>query len=102
MKRIGMILSVMALVFAFTVATVSAQNAPTTKTSTEKVSAKSDVATPSVEKSDAKTGCAPAKTGCAPAKTGCASTCTGAQAKSCCSKDAKAEGAKPVPASDKK
>jgi len=96
MKRIGMILSVMALLFAFTVATVSAQNAPTTKTTTQKVvTEKSDKAPATDAKSCAKT-CSGDK-----AKA-CDKPCSGEKAKSCCSKGAKADAAKPVPASDKK
>ena len=93
-----MILSVMAIVFAFTIAGVSAQNAPTTKTSTEKVATekanKTDCAT---DKKDAKVGCATK----ADAKSGCATPCSGEKAKACCNKGT-AQSAKPVPASDKK
>ncbi|KAF0197086.1 MAG: hypothetical protein FD166_2045 [Bacteroidetes bacterium] len=100
MKRISMILSVLALVFAFTIASVSAQNAPKSKTSSEKVvSEKSDKAACTTDKKDGKScakTCSDDK-----AKAGCASTCTGDKAKSCCSKG-HTEGAKPVPASDKK
>ena len=95
-----MILSVMALLFAFTVASVSAQNAPKTKTSSEKVvSAKTDQAAPAVEKKAMKAGCS---TPCPSDKAkSCATPCAGAT-KSCCSKGAKTDAAKPVPASDKK
>ncbi|NTW25184.1 MAG: hypothetical protein HGA37_10810 [Lentimicrobium sp.] len=99
MKRISMILSVMAIVFAFTIASVSAQNAPTTKTSTEKVSTeKADKAGCATDTKDAKAGCA-TKTDAA--KSGCATPCSGEKAKACCNKGT-AESAKPVPAPDKK
>lgn len=94
MKRISMILSVMAIVFAFTVASVSAQNAPTTKASTEKVStSKTNKAAVTTDSKDAKAGCA--------TKSGCSTSCSGEKAKTCCNKGT-AESAKPVPASDKK
>lgn len=99
MKRISMILSVMAIVFAFTIASVSAQNAPTTKTSTEKVATeKADKTDCATDKKDAKAGCA---TKADAAKSGCATPCSGEKAKACCNKGT-AESAKPVPASDKK
>lgn len=101
MKRVSMILSVMAIVFAFTIASVSAQNAPTTKTkaSTEKVSTdKADKAGCATDTKDAKAGCA-TKTDAA--KSGCATPCSGDKAKACCSKGT-AESAKPVPAPNKK
>lgn len=99
MKRIAMIISTVALVFAFTATSVSAQNAPAkNNTKTEKVDA-------------AKPCCAaPATTAAAPAcgdkaKAACATPCTGdkaqaAAAPGCCS-GAKAD-AKPVPAPKKK
>jgi hypothetical protein len=102
MKRISMILSVMALVFAFTIATVSAQNAPKAKTSTEKVvTEKSDNAASTTDKKDGKACCTSAKAD-AP-KTGCATPCSSEKAKACCSKGtSSADAAKPVPASDTK
>lgn len=101
MKRISMILSVMALVFAFTIATVSAQNAHKAKTTTEKVvSEKSDKAACTTDKKDGK-ACSSLKT--EGAKAGCATPCSGEKAKACCSKGtSSADAAKPVPASDKK
>jgi hypothetical protein len=100
MKRISMIVSVLALLFAFTTATVSAQNAPKAKTTTEKVATeKSDKAGCAADNKDAKTNCSTKTDG---AKTGCATPCTGEKAKACCSKGAHTEAAKPVPAPDKK
>lgn len=100
MKRISMILSVMALVFAFTIATVSAQNAPKAKTTTEKVvSEKSDKADVTTSNKDVKAGCSPKTDG---AKAGCTTPCSSEKAKACCSKGAHSDAAKPVPASDKK
>jgi hypothetical protein len=101
MKRISMILSVMALLFAFTFASVSAQNAPAAKTSSEKVvSEKSDKAGCATDKKDGKS-CAKTCTD-DKAKAGCATKCSGDKAKSCCSKGSHTDAAKPVPASDKK
>ncbi len=95
-----MIFSVLAIVFAFTVASVSAQNAPKAKTTTEKVATeKSDKTDCATDKKDAKAGCSTKTEG---AKTGCATPCSGDKAKACCSKGAHTEAAKPVPASDKK
>lgn len=100
MKRISMLFSVMALVFAFTIATVSAQNAPTAKTTTEKVATeKSDKTGCATDKKDAKAACSTKTDG---AKSGCATPCSGEKAKACCSKGTSTEAAKPVPASDKK
>ncbi len=100
MKRISMIFSVMALVFAFTLASVSAQNAPKAKTTTEKVATeKSDKAACATDSKEAKANCSTKTDG---AKAGCATPCSGEKAKSCCSKGASTEAAKPVPASDKK
>ena len=96
----------MAIVFAFTVASVSAQNAPTTKTSTEKVvKTSTDNAAPAVSSKDAKAPCstkAPCSSKADGAKAGCAKTCSGDKAKACCSKDGKKSEAKPVPAPDNK
>jgi len=99
MKRNGMILSVMALVFAFSVATVSAQNAPKAKTSTQKVvTEKSDKDAPAVGTKGGKA--------CTGEKKSCATPCSADKAKSCatpCSGDkAKSSESTPVPASDKK
>jgi len=98
MKRLLMIVSVLALVFAFTAASVSAQNAPKAKTSTQKVvTEKSATAAPAVDKKDAKAGCSHDGE-----KMGCAKTCSGEKAKSCCSKGTATPSAKPVPAPDNK
>lgn len=98
MKRISMLLSVLALVFAFSIATVSAQNAPKSKTTSEKVvSAKSDKAAPAAEKKDVKGSCSHDG-----AKANCSGSCSHDKAKSCCSKGESKETAKPVPAPDKK
>lgn len=99
MKKFAMIFSVVALIFAYSAATVTAQNAPV-KAKTEKVS---DSKT--VKSADGKTaGCTDkAKADCTSgdkAKAGCATPCSSAQAKSgCCSSKA---AAKPVPAPEKK
>jgi hypothetical protein len=99
MKKIAMIFSVVALIFAYSTTTVSAQKAPD-KAKTEKVS---DTKTPKT--TDAKAaGCThEAKAGCASddkAKAGCATPCTSGEKKSgCCSSKA---AATPVPAPEKK
>lgn len=99
MKKFAMIFSVVALIFAYSTTTVSAQKAPE-KAKTEKVSD-----TKTTKATDAKTaGCAhEAKAGCASgdkAKAGCATPCTAGEKKSgCCSGHATA---KPVPAPEKK
>lgn len=93
-----MVLTVMALFFAFTIVSVSAQNAPKEKKKTEKTATeKSDKA--STDSKDAKSGCESKSDA---HKSGCATPCSGEKAKSCCSKGAHSDAAKPVPAPEKK
>lgn len=105
MKKIAMVLSVVALVFAYSSTTVSAQNAP--KTKTEKVAVSKTTTATDAQKTQATPATNKAKAGCAAtcigdkAKAGCAATCTGDKAKSGCCSGHKA-AATPVPASDKK
>lgn len=106
MKKIAMIFSVAALIFAYSTVTVSAQKAPE-KAKTEKVSdsktPKADVkatACPSAKAGctgdKAKAGCDKASAGCDKAKAGC----TGDKAKAgCCGAKA---AATPVPAPTEK
>jgi len=95
MKKVALVISLFALIFAFTVNTASAQkvtsadkakteNVSTSKEAPAKACCSSSAAKTSASTSDAK-------------PSGCAKTCTSAEAKSCCNKgEAKAEVA-PVP-----
>jgi len=97
MKKVALVISLFAIIFAFTVNTVSAQKVTSAeKAKTEKVSSSKEAAAPAkacCSKTEAKTAACSSE-----AKTsGCAKTCTKAEAKSCCNKgEAKAEVA-PVP-----
>lgn len=107
MKKFAMLVSLMTLVFAFTVTTVSAQKVTSNeKATTEKVS--SDKGTPAAKAccSDKKAGCSDKKTSSAKAccsdksssaKSGCSKTCTPAE-KAACTKEGHANTeAAPVP-----
>jgi hypothetical protein len=105
MKKIALVISLFAIIFAFTVNTVSAQKVTSAdKVKTEKSSvSKESHGKSCCSKSEAKSsGCAKdAKSGaCAKegeAKSGCAKSCSKAEGKSCCNKgEAKTEVA-PVP-----
>lgn len=98
MKKIAVLFSAIALMFAFSATTVVAQNVPTKKTTEKTITAKSSSATPATVK---KADCSDkAKADCgdkAAVKSDCAKTCGEAKAKSCCS-GTKTAAAKPVPA----
>lgn len=97
MKKIALVISLFAIIFAFTVNTVSAQKVTTAeKSKTEKsCCAKSDTKTAACA-SDVKAGCAKSGTS-GEAKSGCAKTCSKAEAKSCCNKGEVKAGEVPVP-----
>jgi len=96
MKKIAMIVSLMTLVLAFAVTSVSAQKVtPTQKATTEKVS--SDKAAPAAKACCAEKKCSSAAKACcsdkhsgAAAKSGCSKTCTPAE-KAACGKEGKAK-----------
>ncbi|MDY0344815.1 MAG: hypothetical protein RBR28_14670 [Lentimicrobium sp.] len=102
MKKFALLFSAIALVFAFSVTSVDAQNVPGKKSTEKAISAKSATAAPAVQAKEAKGDCATpctdkAKTA---AKTDCATPCTDKAKSACCDKKASAS-AKPVPAPDK-
>ena len=99
MKKVALVISLIALVFAFTVNSVSAQKVTSAeKSKTEKSCSKDAPAKACCAKSEAKTAACAAKEG--EAKAGCAKSCSKAEAKSCCKKgEAKVE-AVPVPKKD--
>ncbi|MEI6060009.1 MAG: hypothetical protein WCR72_04840 [Bacteroidota bacterium] len=97
MKKVALVISLFAIIFAFTLNTVSAQKVTSAeKAKTEKVSSSKESTTPAkacCSKGEAKSG-ACAKEG---EKAGCSKSCTKAEGKSCCKKgEAKTETA-PVP-----
>ena len=97
MKKVALVISLFAFIFAITVSTASAQKVTSAeKAKTEQVS-KETPAKACCAKSEAKSaGCA--KEG--EAKAGCAKSCSKAEAKGCCAKgEAKTEAA-PVPKSN--
>lgn len=100
MKKFALLFSAIALVFAFSVTSVDAQNVPGKKSTEKAISAKSTTATPAKEaKSDCATPCTDkAKT---TAKSDCATPCTD-KAKSACGDKKASASAKPVPAPDTK
>ena len=98
MKKIGLVISLIALVFAFTVNSASAQKVTSAdKASTEKVSPTAAPAKACCAKSEAKSGCAKEgeKSGAPKScckegeKSGCAKSCSKAEAKSCGKGEAK-------------
>lgn len=99
MKKLAILFSVIALVFA--VSTLSAQNAPDKKPTKKAATEKTVTSAPAVEKSHVKGDCGGEKAAAAAKSSDCATPCTDSKAKSGCCDD-KAKAAKPVPAPDKK
>lgn len=97
MKKVALVISLFAIIFAFTVNTVSAQKVTSAeKAKTEKVSSSKEAGAPAkacCSKSEAKGACS--KEG--EAKSGCAKSCAGAEGKSCCKKGEAKTEATPVP-----
>ncbi|MBV2245852.1 MAG: hypothetical protein KUL83_01705 [Lentimicrobium sp.] len=102
MKKFALLFSAIALVFAFSVTSVDAQNVPGKKSTEKAISAKSATEAPAAQAKESKGDCAPgtdkAKTS---AKSDCATPCADKAKSACCDKKASAS-AKPVPAPDTK
>ncbi len=97
MKKIAFVISLVALVFAFTVNTASAQKVTSAdKAKTETVSTSKDAPAKSCCSKSAATSSASASTVDAKAS-GCAKTCSKAEAKSCCNKGTAKTDVTPVP-----
>jgi len=94
MKKVALVISMFAIIFAFTLNTVSAQKVTSAeKAKTENVSTKEAPAKACCSKSEAKTAACSSEA----KSSGCAKSCSKSEAKSCCNKgEAKAE-ATPVP-----
>ena len=108
MKKFAVLFSAIALIFAFSVTSVEAQNVPTKVKKEKVVSAKSQTATKAVAKDagccDDKAKTTVKAADCsdkAAVKSDCATTCGEAKAKDC-GTATKASTAKPVPAPAKK
>ena len=102
MKKFAILFSAIALVFAFSISSVDAQNAPSKKKTEKAVSAKSTAA-PAADAKAAKSDCATPCTDKAKttAKSDCATPCSDKAKSACCDKKTTA-AAKPVPAPDTK
>lgn len=102
MKKFAILFSAIALVFAFSITSVDAQNVPSKKTTEKAVSAKSTDA-PAADAKAAKSDCATPCTDKAKttAKSDCATPCSDKAKSACCDKKTTAS-AKPVPAPDTK
>ncbi|MDD3743490.1 MAG: hypothetical protein PHX54_07720, partial [Lentimicrobiaceae bacterium] len=90
MKKFALLFSAIAMVFAFSVSSVNAQNVPGKKSTEKTVTAKSATAAPAVQEKDTKGDCgtSTATKSKSTAKSDCSTPCTD-QAKSsssCCDK----------------
>ncbi len=104
MKKVAILFSMFAFIFAITVRTASAQSVTSAeKAKTEQVSTKDAPAKSCCAKSEAKAaGCSKeAKAACSAkegeAKAGCEKSCTKSEGKSCCKKGETKTEAAPVP-----
>jgi hypothetical protein len=98
MKKVALVISLFALIFAFTVNTASAQKVTSAdKAKTEKVSSTETPAKACCASASAKTAACSSSTEAKAKTSGCAKTCTPEEAKNCSKKgDAKTDVV-PVP-----